>query len=71
MNLSSSEGFLIFFVIGILIFLLIIKAGLRIEDFKTELRYIKSEINRTCGSERRYWQREKRRLWLSLIGFRR
>ena len=38
-------------------------------DFSRELRYLNSEIGRTTGTERRYWVRKKRKLWLSLIPF--
>ena len=38
-------------------------------DFKDELDYINMEIYRTVGDERRYWQKEKKKLWLSLIPF--
>ncbi len=38
-------------------------------DFSRRLRYLNNEIKRTDGIERRYWIREKRRLWLSLIPF--
>ncbi len=38
-------------------------------DFSQELKYLNNEIARTYGSERRYWIRRRRRLWLSLIPF--
>ena len=38
-------------------------------NFKDELDYINMEIYRTVGDERRYWQKEKKKLWLSLIPF--
>ena len=38
-------------------------------DFSKELRYLNMEIHRTTGSERRHWQRRRRRLWLSLLPF--
>lgn len=37
--------------------------------FSRELRQLNSEIRRTTGSERRYWIRRRRRLWLSLLPF--
>lgn len=40
-----------------------------LNDFSSELRYLNNEIGRTDGSERRYWKRQKRRLWLSIIPF--
>ncbi len=52
-------------------FAVLIISGLVIffSDFRKELRYINFEINRSTGSERYYWKRKKRRLWLSLIPF--
>ena len=38
-------------------------------DFITEWKYLTNEIKRTQGAERRYWIRERRRLWLSFIPF--
>ena len=38
-------------------------------DFKDELDFINTEIYRTVGDERRYWQKENKKLWLSLIPF--
>lgn len=52
-------------------FLILLMFGLVtfINDFSSELRYLNNEIERTTGGERRYWKRQKRRLWLSLIPF--
>jgi len=52
-------------------FLILLMFGLVtfINDFSSELRYLNNEIGRTTGGERRYWKRQKRRLWLSLIPF--
>ena len=41
----------------------------RIEGFRYEMQYINGEIRRTEGSERAYWIKRRRRLWLSLIPF--
>lgn len=38
-------------------------------NFTQELKYLNNEIERTSGSERRYWIRRRWRLWLSLIPF--
>lgn len=63
----------IWFLVGIvaIFFLILLLFGLVtfINDFSSELRYLNSEIGRTTGGERRYWKRQKRRLWLSLIPF--
>ena len=52
-------------------FLILILVGLVsfFNDFSQELKYLNNEIGRTHGSERRYWIRRRRRLWLSLIPF--
>ena len=38
-------------------------------NFFRELRYLNKEISCTDGEERRYWLRQRRRLWLSLLPF--
>ncbi|MBQ9861142.1 MAG: hypothetical protein IJO75_02670 [Clostridia bacterium] len=38
-------------------------------EFTRELRYLNREIERSNGSDRRYWERRKRRLWLSILPF--
>ena len=40
-----------------------------ISNFSRELQYLNCEINRSVGKERKYWLRQRRRLWLSLIPF--
>ncbi len=40
-----------------------------LHGFRSELRYLNSEIGRTGGSTQRYWRRRRRRLWLSVIPF--
>ena len=54
---------------GIFGFALIVKLAMWLNDFSGELKYLNSEIGRTDGSEQRYWIRQKRRLWLSIIPF--
>ncbi len=54
------------------IFVLAVIAGLTIpvvQAFKSDLKYINMEINRTDGREQAHWKRRKRQLWLSLIPF--
>ena len=50
-------------------FLLLVGFVLWIRDFRRELQYVNSKIDRTEGEERQYriWQR--RELWLSLLPF--
>ena len=49
--------------------LLLFGLVMKISEFSQELNYINMEIGRTTGGEQKYWQREKRRLWLSLLPF--
>lgn len=49
--------------------LLILRLALSLEKLIRELKYVNLEIKRTRGSERDYWKKKKRRLWLSLIPF--
>lgn len=54
----------VFFVVllfyGLVVFL---------NEFSMELKYLNNEIRRTRGEDRKHWQRQKRRLWLSLFPF--
>ena len=63
----------LYWLIGILaafiLFLVIGRFAMFINDFSQELRYLNNEIGRTTGAERRHWIRQRRRLWLSLIPF--
>ena len=60
------------FVIVFLMFLgfvTITSFARRLLDFETELRYLKREIERAIGREKKYWIRRRRKLWLSLLPF--
>lgn len=63
----------LYWIIGILaaFFLIFILVDLVMffNAFSHELRMLNSEIARTEGSERNYWIRKRRKLWLSLIPF--
>ena len=48
---------------------LLIAFALWLNDFSKELKYLNSEISRTDGREQRYWKRQRRRLWISIIPF--
>lgn len=61
---------------AMLIVLALVLAGMllaalvqKLSRFCRDLRYINMEIERNAGSEREYWQRERRRLWLSWLPF--
>ena len=51
------------------IVMLFIEFIISLNEFRTELRYINNEINRTDGKEREHWVKQRRRLWLSLLPF--
>lgn len=51
--------------------LFLIAIVIQLKRFFWELNYINREIARTTGEEQRRWRKEKRRLWLSLLPFRR
>lgn len=55
--------------VAFILILLIVWLAMFINNFSRELRYIKNEIRRNDGEEKKHWLRRKRRLWLSLIPF--
>lgn len=69
-NNLDNEFWILVGIIAVPILLgLLVGLCMFINDFSQELKYINCEINRTYGGERRYWKRQRRRLWLSLIPF--
>lgn len=62
-------GVLLVVVVAFFVIVFFIGLIMKINDFTNELNYINREIGRTTGEEQRYWKREKRRLWLSLLPF--
>ena len=73
MNTELDNLTLVLLVIMITFLAIVLLVGLvqKINDFRHGLGYINREIARTEGTEHDYWKREKRRLWLSLVPFRR
>ena len=69
MEQTGIYNVLIALFIGVIVFLLVIRLVFRLDSLKRDIKYVNMEIRRTRGSERKAWQREKRRLWLSLIPF--
>jgi len=63
----------LYLLLGILaaFFLILLLAGLIsfLDGFTQELDYLNTEIKRSTGEQRKYWIRQRRRLWLSLIPF--
>lgn len=71
MNPGTDPIINILFAIIIIFFavLFLVAFVSRMYEFSRELDFINREIQRTSGGEQRYWKREKRRLWLSLLPF--
>ena len=46
------------------------RCAMKIDAFAHELNSVKREIRRTRDGERKYWKREKRRLWWAFLTFR-
>ena len=69
MEQTGIYNVLIALFIGIIVFLLILRLVFSLNRLERDIKYVNMEIKRTRGSERKAWQREKRRLWLSLIPF--
>lgn len=73
MHAANNPDTELYLLIGIVaaffLFLLLFGLVSFLNNFSQELKYINGEIKRTDGSERRYWIRQRRRLWLSLIPF--
>lgn len=57
---------LFYFLILLILFIAFVSWVIK---FSQELNYLKSEISRTHGEEKKYWINKKRRLWLSIIPF--
>jgi len=66
---DPATNLLLIMIIAFVAVLLLVGLTMKIGEFSRELKYINIEIGRTTGAERRYWKREKRRLWLSLLPF--
>lgn len=71
MNLELDTVTITLLAIAITFFAVVFLVGLitKLNDFRQELKYLNREIARTDGAEHKYWKREKRRLWLSLLPF--
>lgn len=69
MEQTGIYDILIALFIGVIVFLLMLRLVFRLDSLKRDIKYVNTEIRRTGGSERKAWQKEKHRLWLSLIPF--
>lgn len=68
-ELDAFTNVLLAIVIAFFTVVLLVGLTAKINDFRHDLDYLNREIARTQGAERKYWKREKRRLWLSLLPF--
>ena len=68
-NLDPITYWLAVLLIAMLLLGLFIKLCIIINDFSVTLGHLTGEIRRTVGAERRYYIRQRRRLWLSLFPF--
>ena len=68
-NPDTESWILVGIIAAIILFGLLVGLCIFINDFSHKLKYLNCEIKRTDGFERRYWKRQKRRFWLSLIPF--
>lgn len=66
---DPATNLLLIIIIAFVVVLLLVGLTMKIDEFSRELDYINREIGRTTGAEQKYWKREKRRLWLSLLPF--
>ena len=67
--IDKSTTMLRWILLALLAALLMAALVKKLVSFSDELQYLNQEIRRTEGSERRYYQRERRRLWKSLLPF--
>lgn len=67
--MNELVNLLAFIVGGILLLILFVGFVMWAMEFRRELEYVKMEINRTEGEEKKYWKRRKREMWLSLLPF--
>ena len=59
--------FLILIPIAVLVAAWLVTSLVRLSSFGRERRYLLIELGRCRPSERKYWRRRIRRLWLSLF----
>lgn len=62
-------GLIIGLIAVIVLLVLLVSLARLVTDFSAELRLLNIEINRSEGTEREHYLRQRRRLWLSLIPF--
>ncbi len=65
--MKQNELALVWILVGFVAVLFIVAIVLFINEFSSTMNYIKSEISRTEGREKQYWECELKALYLSLI----
>ncbi len=68
-NLDTELYGLIWIAVVLALPLLVVFVAVFSNEFSQALRYLNNEIRRSEGIERKFWIRQRRRLWLSLIPF--
>lgn len=69
-NNFDTEFWLIFGALATIFFILFLFTAVSyFISFYNELQYLNTEIKRSDDTERKYYLRKKRRLWLSLVPF--
>ena len=69
MEQTQNNSFLIYLFVGVLALFLLLCFAFRMDDFIKNLKYENMEIKRTDGKERKYWKKQRRKMWFSLILF--
>ena len=68
-NSGLSTNLIFFLVLAVAVPPLLVRLMTFFIAFSKELKKLNTEIRRGIGDERKYWIKERRRLWLSLIPF--
>lgn len=68
-EIYNAAGIILVLIIVFLVILLVASLCMRIGAIIRERKYIKMEIKRTSGKEKKYWKRKRRRLWLEIFSF--
>ena len=66
MNTTESAS-LIVVLVGVFVLILFVALAVKVKAFRDDLEYLNMEIRRTTGSDRKYWKKKRRKLWLSLL----
>ena len=71
----NNDNIAVYLLIGLAVLLFVVPAIGMLTKFifrcSQDLRYLNGEIARSAGREREHWIRRRRKLWRSLLPFRR